>query len=118
MPDLEYRLRHEGGLWHWEVLTERGLLLGHGATFTRAGAAGEAMAYGSHPARLAEIDAAETARRREIAHHALAEAERRWQVANQRVSELAWLHDRSRALLSTARMAVAEARSLLAITQV
>jgi len=113
MPDLEYRVRHEGGLWHWEVWTERGQLLGHGATLNSATAAGEAMAYGIHPARVADADRLEIARRRDIAHRALEEAERRWQVANQRVGKLTSLHDRSQALFLTSLTAVAEARNLL-----
>jgi len=116
MPDLQYRLWHFGGLWHWEVLAERGLRLGHGATLTRVGATAEAMAYGMHPARTVEIETIELARsaeRLEIAHRACDEAEQTWQVASRQVSNLVWLRDRGETLISGARVAVAEARQLL-----
>jgi hypothetical protein len=68
MSDLQYRLRHHGGLWRWEVLTSRGgVLLDRGATFTRAAATSEAMIYTTHPARAVEIDTIELARSAERA---------------------------------------------------
>jgi hypothetical protein len=86
------------------------LPLRRGATLTKVAATGEAMAYG-----MMEIDAAESANRYEIAHCALADAEKRWLVANRLVGELTALRDRSAGLLPNSRIAVAEARRLLAI---
>ena len=118
MSELQYRLKHFGGLWHWEVLTACGVLLGHGATLAREGAAAEALVYAIHPARAVEIDTIELARSADqvnFAHRALVEAQRRQQVANQRVSELIWLRSRSQTLASASQAAVAETRKLLAI---
>jgi len=117
MPDLQYRLRQYGGLWHWEVL---GGLLGHGATRTREASTAEAMIYAAHLARHVEIDTMELARsaaRAEIAHLTFAEAERKQQVARQRVDKLTLLHDRTVILLAASRLAAAEADTLLTSTQ-
>ena len=121
MPDLQYFVRHYGGLWHWEVRTERGDQLGHGATLTRAAATAEAMIYATHPARVVEIDTVELARsaeRAETSHRASADAKQRRRVANLWVNKLTWLHDRGGTLMSVSCEAIAESRRLLAIPPV
>src|SRR5215470_15852803 len=103
MPDLQYYIRHDAGLWHWDVRTEYGEHLGHGATLTRATATAEAMFYAAHPARSVEVDAielAKSAERLEIAYCAYAAAEQSSQVAEQQLIELAWLRNRNQALTS------------------
>jgi len=121
MPDLQYFVRHYGGLWHWEVRTERGDQLGHGATLTRAAATAEAMIYAMHPARAVEIDTIElgrSAERAETAHRATADAKRRRQVASLRVNKLTRLLSRGETRMAASCEAVAEARRLLTITDV
>jgi hypothetical protein len=42
---LCYRIRQDGSLWHWEVLTAKGIVLRHGASSSQARSRAEAIVY-------------------------------------------------------------------------
>jgi hypothetical protein len=116
MITLQYRVWLDGNLWHWEVLTEQGVRLSHGATNAKARATADAMSAGMHPENHVEIDTIElsrSAKRAEIALRALADAEAERLRLERLRPHLEGLHIRSVNMAQQSRTAVSSSWRLL-----